>query len=121
MIDDETEILNLVSVVLAKTGATVVVLQDSTRLDSILNSISKRDTFDAVLCDLKMPGQDGLAVLRTLRERQPDLARKFLLMTGNLADADKARIELEGVRILPKPFTLVNLRAMIGEIVSSNS
>ncbi len=121
VIDDETEILNLVSVVLAKTGATVVVLQDPTRLDSILNSISNQGTFDAVLCDLKMPGQDGLAVLRALRQRQPDLARKFLLMTGNLADADKARIELEGVRILPKPFTLVHLRAMIGEIVSSNS
>jgi signal transduction histidine kinase/CheY-like chemotaxis protein len=118
VIDDEMEILNLVSVVLAKTGATVVTLQDSTHLDSILNST--KNTFDAVLCDLKMPGQDGLAVLRTLRERQPALARKFLLMTGNLADADKAQIELEGVRILPKPFTLVNLRAMIGEIVSSN-
>ena len=117
VIDDEMEILNLVSVVLAKTGATVVILQDPTRLDSILNSTSN-DTFDAVLCDLKMPGQDGLAVLRTLRQRQPELARKFLLMTGNLADADKAQIELEGVRILPKPFTLVNLRAMIGEIVS---
>ena len=119
VIDDEMEILNLVSVVLAKTGATVVTLQDSRHLDSILNST--KDTFDAVLCDLKMPGQDGLAVLRTLRERQPALARKFLLMTGNLADADKARIELEGVRILPKPFTLISLRAMVGEIVSSNS
>src|SRR6185437_12864010 len=75
VIDDEMEILNLVSVVLAKTGATVVILQDSTRLDSILNSASK-DPFDAVLCDLKMPGQDGLAVLRTLREKQPALARK---------------------------------------------
>ncbi|HEV7218359.1 MAG TPA: hybrid sensor histidine kinase/response regulator, partial [Terriglobales bacterium] len=121
VIDDEMEILNLVSVVLAKTGATVVILQDPTRLDSILNSTSNQDPFDAVLCDLKMPGQDGLAVLRTLRERQPALARKFLLMTGNLADADKAQIELEGVRILSKPFTLVNLRTMIGEIVSSNS
>jgi CheY-like chemotaxis protein len=98
-----------------------VILQDPTRLDSILNSTSNQDPFDAVLCDLKMPGQDGLAVLRTLRERQPALARKFLLMTGNLADADKAQIELEGVRILSKPFTLVNLRTMIGEIVSSNS
>lgn len=120
VIDDEIEILNLVSVVLAKTGATVVTLQDPTRLDSILNSTSNA-TFDAVLCDLKMPGQDGLAVLRTLRERQPELARKFLLMTGNLADADKAQIELEGVRILPKPFTLASLRAMVGELVSTNS
>ncbi|HVA72474.1 MAG TPA: ATP-binding protein [Candidatus Limnocylindrales bacterium] len=116
VIDDETEILNLVSFVLAKTGATVVTLQDSTRLDSILN----QQGFDAVLCDLKMPGQDGLSVLRTLRQAHPALARKFLLMTGNLADADKAQIELEGVPVLPKPFTLVRLRAMVGEILSSN-
>ncbi|MGH9727268.1 MAG: hybrid sensor histidine kinase/response regulator [Candidatus Acidiferrales bacterium] len=119
VIDDEMEILNLVSVVLAKTGATVVVLQDSTRLDAILNSTSNKEPFDAVLCDLKMPGQDGLSVLRTLRRRRPELARKFLLMTGNLADADKEQIELEGVRILPKPFTLVRLREVVREIVAN--
>ncbi|HEV2615221.1 MAG TPA: ATP-binding protein [Candidatus Acidoferrales bacterium] len=119
VIDDEMEILNLVSVVLGKTGATVVVLQDPTRLDAILNSTSNNERFDAVLCDLKMPGQDGLSVLRTLRRRHPELARKFLLMTGNLADADKEQIELEGVRILPKPFTLVRLREVVGEIVAN--
>ena len=117
MIDDEADILNLVSVVLTKTGASVVTLQDSARLESVLNE----RTFDAVLCDLKMPGKDGLWVLRTLREKQPELAQKFLLMTGNLADADKARIDLEDVPVLPKPFTLTGLRTMIGEIVSSNS
>jgi len=117
VIDDEADILNLVSVVLTKTGASVVTLQDSARLESVLNE----GTFDAVLCDLKMPGKDGLWVLRTLREKQPELARKFLLMTGNLADADKARIDLEDVPVLPKPFTLAGLRTMVREIVSSNS
>jgi len=121
VIDDDIEILNLISLVLSKTGATVVTLQDSTRLEPVLNSIPSNGAFDAVLCDLKMPGQDGLSVLRILRERQPDLARKFLLMTGNLADADKAQIELDGVRFLPKPFTLALLRTMTEEIVSSNS
>ncbi|MFZ0211378.1 MAG: hybrid sensor histidine kinase/response regulator [Candidatus Acidiferrales bacterium] len=113
VIDDESEILNLLSVVLGKTGATVVTLQDSTRLNTLLS----HEHFDAVLCDLKMPGQDGLSVLRTLREKKPELARRFLLMTGNLADADKARIELEGVPILPKPFTLARLREMMGKMV----
>ena len=117
VIDDEADILNLVSVVLTKTGASVVTLQDSARLESVLDE----GTFDAVLCDLKMPGKDGLWVLRTLREKQPELARKFLLMTGNLADADKARIDLEDVPVLPKPFTLDGLRTMVGEIVSSNN
>lgn len=114
VIDDEAEILNLVSVVLGKVGASVVTLQDSTQLDAAL----ARGLFDAVLCDLKMPGQDGLSVLRTLRQKQPELARRFLLMTGNLADADKAQIELEGVPVLPKPFTLVRLRAVIGQILT---
>jgi signal transduction histidine kinase/CheY-like chemotaxis protein len=114
-IDDEPEILHLVSVVLSRTGAQVVTLQDSTQLGSML----KEGSFDAVLCDLKMPGQDGLAVLRTLREKAPKLAEHFLLMTGNMADADKARIDLEGVPILPKPFSLGQLRERLGQVVSA--
>lgn len=113
-IDDESEILSLVSVVLGKTGAQVVTLQDSTLLDSVIDE----NHFDAVLCDLKMPGQDGLAVLRRLREKRPELARRFLLMTGNLADADKALIELEDVPILPKPFTLSHLREMLAKVMA---
>ncbi len=74
-----------------------------------------------MLCDLKMPGRDGLWVLRTLREQHPNLAGRFLLMTGNLADSDKAAVELEGVPILPKPFSLVRLREMLGGIMSNSA
>ncbi|MGC1107971.1 MAG: hybrid sensor histidine kinase/response regulator [Candidatus Acidiferrales bacterium] len=116
VIDDESGILDLVAEVLGNTGAEVVTLQDSTRLDSALGE----RTFDAVLCDLKMPGRDGLSVLRTLREQYPDLARRFLLMTGNLADCDKAAVELEGIPILPKPFTLARLREMLDQITASS-
>jgi signal transduction histidine kinase/CheY-like chemotaxis protein len=117
VIDDELEILNLVSAALAKSGAKVVTVQDSTRIPSIL----KENSFDGVLCDLKMPGHDGLSVLRTLRDGYPNLAQRFLLMTGNLADADKAVIELEGVPILPKPFTLARLREMLAQIAASST
>ncbi|MGB6482903.1 MAG: hybrid sensor histidine kinase/response regulator [Candidatus Acidiferrales bacterium] len=117
VIDDESGILNLVAEVLGNTGARVVTLQDSTRLDTVLGE----GTFDAVLCDLKMPGRDGLSVLRTLREQYPDLARRFLLMTGNLADCDKAAVELEGIPILPKPFTLARLREMLDQITASSA
>lgn len=116
VIDDEAGILNLVAEVLGNTGARVVTLQDSTRLDSVLSE----GTFDAVLCDLKMPGRDGLSVLRTLREQYPSLARRFLLMTGNLADSDKAAVELEGIPILPKPFALARLLEMLEEITTSS-
>lgn len=45
----------------------------------------------------------------------------FVLMTGNLADADKAATELRGVPILPKPFTLAQLREMLNRVTSSPS
>ncbi|HLW80454.1 MAG TPA: ATP-binding protein [Candidatus Acidoferrales bacterium] len=114
VIDDEAEILNLVSEVLGKSGAQVVTVQDSIDLASVL----KESHFDAVLCDLKMPGYDGLWILRSLRRDYPELAKRFVLMTGNLADADKASGELDGVTILSKPFTLDRLRRMIEELTA---
>ena len=117
VIDDEAEILNLVSEVLSSVGAKVVTLQDSTKLDAIL----EQETFDGVFCDLKMPGRDGISVLRTLRRHHPILAKHFLLMTGNLADADKASAELDGVPILPKPFSIKQLREMLRQIASKSA
>ena len=116
-IDDEAEILSLVSFVLGKAGAEVVTLQDPAKLDSVLD----RKHFDAVLCDLKMPGRDGLTILRWLREKRPELAGRFVLMTGNLADAEKAGLELENIPIIPKPFSLVRLREALGEILAAGS
>ena len=115
VIDDEPEILNLVRETLLKTGAEVVAIQEPAKIASEL----ARGDFDGVLCDLKMPGQDGLSILRMLREQHPDLARRFVLMTGNLADADKAASDLQGVPILPKPFSLQKLRTMVAGLRAS--
>jgi hypothetical protein len=51
-----------------------------------------------------------------LRKQHSYLAKRFLLMTGNLADADKASDDLQGIPILPKPFSLQQLRTMIAEL-----
>lgn len=114
VIDDDADILSLVTKILSSAETEVVTLQDSNRLDSVLDGC-----FDAVLCDLKMPGRDGLSVLRTVRQLHPELARRFLLMTGNLADADKAAVELEGIPILAKPFTLARLREMVAQVTAN--
>jgi two-component system, NtrC family, sensor kinase len=117
VIDDEADILELVTEVITGCSAKVVALQNPMRLEATLGATC----FDRVLCDLKMPGRDGLSVLRTLREKFPDLACHFLLMTGNLSDADMAAVELEGVPILAKPFTLSLLREMLAQIIASRA
>ena len=81
-------------------------------------AIFKSGQYDLVLCDLKMPEQNGLEILLSLKEKRPDLASQFLLMTGNLADTEKLTVELSGIPILPKPFTLARLRETVKSFLS---
>lgn len=77
----------------------------------------EKGEFDLVLCDLKMPGQNVLDVYRLVPTKQPQLADRFLLITGNLADADKHARELASVPILAKPLTLARLREPVVQLL----
>jgi signal transduction histidine kinase/CheY-like chemotaxis protein len=114
VIDDEQGILEMVGDAIERTGCRVTLLQDSREVEAAL----KKDKFDLVICDLKMPGRNGLAVYQLLRAAHPELASHFLLMTGNLADAEDHAVELAAVPILAKPFTLVRLREAVTQLLA---
>jgi signal transduction histidine kinase/CheY-like chemotaxis protein len=114
VIDDEQGILEMVGDALERIGCRVTLLHGSNGVNAAL----QKDQFDVVLCDLKMPGQSGLDVYRLLRATQPELGTRFLLMTGNLADAQEHSDELALVPILPKPFTLVRLREAVAQLLA---
>jgi len=114
VIDDEARITELVAAILTARGCRPFALNDSTLAEA---SLEKQD-FDLVLCDLKMPGKSGVEILRWLREKRPALARRFLLMTGNLADAtEKEMRDLADVPILRKPFTLAQLTQAVQNLL----
>lgn len=116
VIDDEPSIGEFLETTLAQRGCRVTLLNGSARLESTLENSS----FDLVICDLKMPGRNGIEVLRVLRRLRPELARHFLLMSGNLADAEAGRPELENVTILPKPFTSRRLMEAVETVIDAS-
>ncbi len=71
---------------------------------------------DLVVSDVRMPGPDGLEVLRRVRECCPDLP--FLLVTAypNVRQAVEA-LKLGAVDYLGKPVDLDELSAVCGDIV----
>jgi DNA-binding NtrC family response regulator len=73
------------------------------------------EAFDLVLTDVRLPGLDGLALLRALRRFAPDVA--VLLMTA-FADADDAVAALRaGARdYITKPFEMDELLVRIGRV-----
>jgi PAS domain S-box-containing protein len=77
-----------------------------------------RERFDAVLCDLQMPGMSGEALWAEVRRRDPELADAFVFMTGVGFGADVERFLAASRRpVLEKPFATDEALALIGSIV----
>lgn len=61
---------------------------------------------DIVICDLGMPGMDGVAVLKRMRSDRRSHATRFVLTGGDDNDPRIDEARLGGMdRFLPKPFT----------------
>ena len=73
---------------------------------------------DIVLTDIRMPGIDGLAMCRRMREKKPNL--QIILLTGfSNTEYLKSAIDLGVVGFLEKPVNQEDLRRMIRKAVKS--
>ncbi len=86
-------------------------------IDQASDALARLQTgerFDVVLCDLMMPGMDGIELYRRLSETLPDEASRMVFITGG---ALTARVEsfFEQVAnlMLDKPLDLDGLRALV--------
>ncbi|MBW2188528.1 MAG: response regulator [Deltaproteobacteria bacterium] len=72
--------------------------------------------FDVVFCDLMMPQVSGMEVFRRVCEQCPDVASRFVFMTGG-AFTQPARefLERTPVLCLEKPFELRQIRDLVTE------
>ena len=64
----------------------------------------KSNPFDIVITDLKMPGIDGMEVLKTLRKEYPDAI--VIMITGySTVETAVEAMKLGAFDYIPKPFT----------------
>ena len=74
---------------------------------------------DAVICDLSMPGIDGLALYEGLVARRSPLAQRFVLVTGGaFTPATVNSLASHSVPRLQKPFDSVELGALLRPLLS---
>ena len=115
VVEDETALASAVIDALRDGGYTVDYAPDG---EQALLKVSEQ-TFDAVVCDLKMPRLDGKAFYRALTAAKPALARRVIFVTGDVAGTDAEEfLEESGCRWLSKPFRLADLLKTVKETMA---
>jgi two-component system NtrC family sensor kinase len=86
--------------------------------EEALAALNSGTPFDAVFCDLMMPGISGMDVYERVREASPELSRRFIFITGGSYTA-RARQFLERVpnRQIEKPFDVGLIHQFLGEVL----
>jgi signal transduction histidine kinase len=108
VIDDEPMIGSVLSSVLEKFRVDCV-----TDPKQALSRLEDRD-IDVVMCDLSMPMMSGIELYRELSKRRPDLADRFILMTGAASDERVEELaRTSPITLLPKPFRVVEVEAAV--------
>jgi signal transduction histidine kinase/ActR/RegA family two-component response regulator len=70
--------------------------------------------FDVVLCDLQMPDMSGSELYETVRQRWPELAERFIFITGGACSQEARRfLESPGLACIHKPFQVAELLELI--------
>lgn len=74
---------------------------------------------DAVLLDHRLVGMDGLEVFERLRRQRPRLARRTILMSGDVFDRTlRTFANANGLHLLAKPFDLETVEATVRQALA---
>jgi signal transduction histidine kinase/PleD family two-component response regulator len=112
VVDDDEETGNLVALVLNQLGAGAQAVTSVAAAVKTLRNFSA----DIIVSDIAMPGEDGYALIRRLREIEPELGRQIptMALTAYGRPEDRSRILASGFqKYIQKPVEPVELARAI--------
>ena len=112
IVDDEKNIRLTLSHVLEAMG-----LETDTAMngEEALAKLSQKQ-FGLILLDLKMPGMDGMGVLRRVSEIRPDIRIIIITAHGTIESAVDA-MKFGAVDFIQKPFSPDEIRELVSKVV----
>lgn len=111
IVDDETELLDSLQRIFARRKIRTITAESGAKALALL----QQEPIDVMVLDVKMPGMDGLEVLRRVKDKHP--AVQVILLSGH----PSVEAALEGVRLgaseyLKKPADIDELIAAIARL-----
>ncbi len=114
VVDDEESLLQMIQEELTQHSYEVVTALNG---EAALRE-AKRQKFDVIICDLKMPGLNGRQVYERLCVENREAARRMVFVTGDIiGEPLRNFLETEKRPCLNKPFSLGDLRQAVKEVL----
>jgi signal transduction histidine kinase/CheY-like chemotaxis protein len=115
VVEDEPTVARLIADVLEDEGMRVEVLMDGrAALDR-----AGRESYDLVICDMKMPGLDGQNLYRMLARAGNPLRERFLFVTGDLISAHTQKFfDRYHLSYVAKPFRVEELSDKVKQVLA---
>jgi CheY-like chemotaxis protein len=112
IVDDEKNIRLTLSQALEILGAEIDTAANG---EEALTKLKGRE-FGLILLDIRMPGMDGMEVLRQVREIRPDIRVIMITAYGTIESAVEA-MKLGAVDFLQKPFDPEEIRGLVSRVM----
>lgn len=114
LVDDEKAVRTIVSAMLERSGYDVLAVADGS---AAMAALQERCDIDLVIADYRMPGMDGLGLVRRIKERTPDLPVVMLTGYGDL-ESYLCAAGLGVVRYVGKPVGMRELQKTVRDAVA---
>ena len=112
LVDDEKNIRLTLSQALEIVGAEIDTASNG---EEALAKLKEKE-FGLILLDIRMPGMDGMEVLRRVREIRPDIRIIMITAYGTIESAVEA-MKLGAVDFLQKPFDPEEIRELVSRVM----
>ncbi|MDR4306593.1 response regulator transcription factor [Chelatococcus sambhunathii] len=111
LVEDDRDIADMLSEMLVQNGYTVVSAQSGAEMDRVL----RRQSFDLVVLDVMLPGEDGFSICRRLRA---EARTPIIMLTAVATDVDRiVGLEFGADDYVTKPFNSRELLARIKSLL----
>jgi two-component system response regulator PilR (NtrC family) len=115
VVDDEVSMIEFLEYLLRKEGYEVQSSQDGAKA---LDMIAEDPGYDLVISDIRMPGLDGLQLLRTTRSQDPDTPFLFVTAHATSETAIEA-LKLGAFDYITKPFEIEKFKNLISHALAT--
>ena len=112
LVEDEDMVRAVAERALSRAGYEVTACADG---EEGLGEISAGGEFDLVVSDVVMPGMDGPAMVRAIRERCPDIP--VLFMSGYAEEQLRKDIDIPDMHFIAKPFSVSAISDKVGVVM----